>query len=56
MIGESFAKQLNLKIQLLTEPRDNMVSANGSRMEIVGSVDIELYIKGASLLWNTLWW
>jgi len=47
MIAETFARQLRLQIEPVEGPRHNLVSANGSRMEIAGSAEMELYIDGA---------
>ena len=46
MIAETFAKQLKLQIEPMKGPNHNLVSANGSRMEIIGSADLEMYIEG----------
>jgi len=46
MIAEAFAKHLKLQIEPMKGPNHNLVSANGSRMEIVGSADLEMYIEG----------
>jgi len=46
MISEPFAKQLKLTIQPLEGPSDRMVSANGSTIRVVGTVSMNLYLRG----------
>jgi len=49
MISQPFAQQLKLKIQPPHGPQDKMIWANGSRMKIVGTVAMDLYLKGAKI-------
>jgi len=48
MISKPYAQQLKLHIQAPRGPPDTMVSANGTRIQTVGTVKMELYLQGGA--------
>ena len=54
LLSESVARILNLKIQPLQEhDYSDLTAANGSKVELIGTADLRLYIKGL-IIYQTL--
>jgi len=49
IMSKSYAQQLRLNIVPLKGPPERMVSANGTRIQTVGIVKMELYLQGAKM-------
>jgi len=47
VISNQLAQQLKLKIQRSHGPQDRMISASGSKMRMIGTTIMELYLRGA---------